>query len=55
MLFALIPLAAGRRGGAQALVNFGQPSTWTDEHSDSGYGDVAAWYAEDGIDEQGHK
>ena len=58
MLFALVPaVAAGRRGGgAQAplLLSFGQPSTWSDKNADPGYGDVAAWYAEDGIDEQGH-
>ena len=54
MFFALVPAVAAGRAQAPLLLSFGQPSTWSDKNADAGYGDVAAWYAEDGMDEQGH-
>jgi len=48
MLFAL------HTAQAQALVNFGRPSTWAGTNADFGYGDVNPWYAEGGLDDQGH-
>ena len=40
MLFALMPMGAGRGARGGTVMRFGQPSTWADKNSDPGYGNV---------------